>query len=57
MAAEKFGVSCNKHGMQDSKKGYKIVFVSRPTTKKKRRDGGCPMCKSEGHTSSWLEKL
>lgn len=57
MAAEKFGVACAKHGMTDTKRGYKISFVSRPTTKKQRRDGGCPMCRSEGHVSSWLEKI
>ena len=57
MAAEKFGVACAKHGMTDTKRGYKITYVARPTTKKQRRDGGCPACKGEGRTSSWLEKI
>jgi hypothetical protein len=57
MAATRYGVACAKHGMTDTKRGYKISFVPRPSTKKQRKDGGCPSCKKEGYTSSWLEKI
>lgn len=50
MAKEKFGVKCEKHGMMDSKKGWRVVFVSRPITKKQRLHGGCPVCKVLGVT-------
>lgn len=50
MAKEKYGVKCIKHGQMDSKKGWNIVFVSKPLNKKQRLHGGCPMCKALGIT-------
>lgn len=49
MSTVTFEVLCDKHGVQQSSVNYphKCLAVGRPTTKKERYSGGCPMCKKE----------
>lgn len=39
-------VACRIHGVESKDWGGKMVVVPPPTSKKDRRDGGCPYCKA-----------
>ena len=51
-------IDCNKHGMNDTKKGVvgKRLKVAPPRNKHERYYGGCPRCNDEQRAKERLEK-
>ena len=47
MAGTRYAVKCDKHGMLDSKRGWKTYNMPVPKSKKQRFLMGCPVCRKE----------
>ena len=54
---KRFGsINCQKHGTAVKGDVVKWVKVAVPDTKKKRLNGGCPMCKQEAEAARKLSE-